>query len=332
MPVFGQLVLGPPGSGKTKYCQIMHEFLTSIGRRVFVVNLDPANDRLHYECSLNIFDLINIQDVMLNLKLGPNGGLIYCIEFLEENIEWLVENLNKICKSKASDTKHELPAYVLFDLPGQVELYTHNKSIRNIINHLTSKLDYRLCSVNLCDSYYVTDPSKFISVLLMSLSSMLQIELPHVNILSKMDLIKQYGNLKFNLDYYTDVLDLSYLVETIGEEGVDVDLNEGEARCRSFGYKFSKKFKKLNEKICELVQDYSLVSFLTLNIQKKASIIKCIHQIDKANGYLFGHLDDQDLINTYCGYAEENEEDDEFANEEQLRGVEMETDYQDEDY
>jgi GTPase SAR1 family protein len=306
MTAFGQLVFGPPGSGKTKYCSIMHELLTSLGRRVHVINLDPANDRLYYDCSVNIFDLINIQDVMLNLNLGPNGALIYCMEFLEANIDWLVDSLAKLCKQKMT-TNDEVggavtkqpPAYLLFDLPGQVELYTHHTSVRNIIAHLTNKLDYRLCSVNLVDSYYATDPAKFISVLLMSLSSMLQIELPHVNVLSKMDLIKQYGNLKFNLDFYTDVLDLGYLAESIGEE------EEGEAKAntpaKAVKFNFSKKFKKLNEKISELVQDYSLVSFLTLNIQKRQSVIRCIQQIDKANGYLFGHLDDQDLINSYMG-------------------------------
>lgn len=276
--IFGQLVLGPPGSGKTKYCSIMQEFLTSLNRDVFIINLDPANDRIFYDCSVNIFDLINIEDVMVNCNLGPNGGLIYCMEFLDINIEWLIKSLEKICK------KSEKP-YLLFDLPGQVELYTHHKSVKNIVQKLIS-LDYRLCSVNLVDSYYTSDPSKFISVLLMSLSSMLQIELPHVNILSKMDLINQYGKLAFNLDFYTDVLDLGYLVETMDND------------------RFLSKFKKLNEKICDVIQDYSLLSYIPLNIQKKSSILNCIQQIDRANGYIYGHLDNQDLMVSIAGDAE----------------------------
>jgi GPN-loop GTPase len=251
-----------PGSGKTKYCFVMQQVLASLGRSVIVVNLDPANDHVYYDCGLNIFDLINVQDVMINCKLGPNGSLIYCMEFLEKNVEWLTDNLEKLCK-KIEKTQSN--PYILFDLPGQVELYTHHKSIRNIIEKLV-KLDYRLCSVNLVDSYYISDPSKYISVLLMSLSSMLQIELPHVNIFSKMDLIKQYGPLKFNLDYYTDVLDLNYLLDTLDSD------------------RFLSKFKNLNKKICDIVQDYSLVSFIPLNIQKKKSMIRCIQTVDKANG------------------------------------------------
>ena len=41
----------------------------------------------------------------------------------------------------------------------------------------------------------------------------LQIELPHVNVLSKADLVEKHGKLAFNLDFYTEVLDLEYLLE-----------------------------------------------------------------------------------------------------------------------
>lgn len=287
MTIFGQIVLGPPGSGKTKYCSIMQEYLQTLGRKAYVVNLDPANDRLTYDCQLNIFDLINIEDVMINCNLGPNGGLVYCMEFLEANIDWLIESLKVLCKKSSEEN-----VYLLFDFPGQVELYTHHNSVKNIIQKLT-KLDYRLCCVNLVDSYYVSDPAKFISVLLMSLSTMLQIELPHVNILSKMDLINQYGKLAFSLDFYTDVMDLSYLCETL--EGDNI----------------LKKFKKLNEKICDVVSDFSLLSFVPLNIQLKSNIIRCIQCVDRANGYIYGNMDNMDIMNSIGGDIDMQDEQDE---------------------
>ena len=40
-----------------------------------------------------------------------------------------------------------------------------------------------------------------------------QVEQPHVNILSKVDLIEKYAKLPFNLDFFTEVLDLSYLLQ-----------------------------------------------------------------------------------------------------------------------
>lgn len=50
-------------------------------------------------------------------------------------------------------------------------------------------------AVHLVDSQYCTDPSKFISVLLTSLCCMVQIELPHINVLSKMDILQSYDQL-----------------------------------------------------------------------------------------------------------------------------------------
>lgn len=43
-------------------------------------NLDPAAERFEYEPTIDIRDLINLEDVMEELEFGPNGGLIYCFE------------------------------------------------------------------------------------------------------------------------------------------------------------------------------------------------------------------------------------------------------------
>ena len=125
MVAFGQLVVGPPGSGKSTFCSGMKQFLTSLGRKVIVVNLDPANENLPYKCEVDISELITQEDVMENLKLGPNGSLVYCMEFLEKNLEWLHAQLEKFGGH-----------YVLFDCPGQVELFTHHNSVRSIVTQL----------------------------------------------------------------------------------------------------------------------------------------------------------------------------------------------------
>ena len=39
--------------------------------------------------ALDIRDLISLDDVMTELKYGPNGGLIYCMEYLVQNLDWL---------------------------------------------------------------------------------------------------------------------------------------------------------------------------------------------------------------------------------------------------
>ncbi|NWZ72642.1 GPN2 GTPase, partial [Acrocephalus arundinaceus] len=262
---FGQVVIGPPGSGKTTYCQAMGAFLGQLGRSVALVNLDPANEAVPGPCALDIAELVTLPDVMASLGLGPNGGLIYCMEYLEANADWLRDRLQGL-----------RGRYFLFDCPGQVELYTHHGALKNVFAQL-AKWNFRLAAVHLVDSHYCTDPGKFISVLCTSLSTMLHVELPHVNVLSKMDLIEQYGKLAFNLDYYTEVLDLSYLVDHLASDP------------------FFRNFRRLNEKLVEVIEDYSLVSFVPLNVQDKQSMRQVMQAVDKANGYSFGDQEHRNL-------------------------------------
>ena len=129
---FAQLVIGPPGSGKSTYCDGMHQFLSSIGRKCSVVNLDPANERTMYPCAINIRSIVTVDDIMDEEDLGPNGAMLYALEELEHNFEWLETSL----KSLGED-------YVLFDCPGQVELFTHHDSLKRMFFRI-QKLGYRV--------------------------------------------------------------------------------------------------------------------------------------------------------------------------------------------
>lgn len=81
---YGQLVLGPPGAGKTTYCSQMSRLLRKLGRKVIIVNLDPANESMSYNPDIDIRKLIVLEEVMEQYNLGPNGALLYCMEFLEK--------------------------------------------------------------------------------------------------------------------------------------------------------------------------------------------------------------------------------------------------------
>jgi len=65
------------------------------------------------------------------------------------------------------------------------------------------KWDARLCAVHLIDSVLCTDPFKYLSAVWVSLAAMLQLELPHVNLLSKFDVLKSHSeDLAFRLEHY----------------------------------------------------------------------------------------------------------------------------------
>jgi len=75
------------------------------------------------------------------------------MERLVERVDWLVSKIDA------------LPAdvsYIVFDFPGQVELYSHHKCVQRLISEMKS-LDLRLCVVHLVDSFYCSQPTTFIS-------------------------------------------------------------------------------------------------------------------------------------------------------------------------
>ncbi|KAI9569881.1 hypothetical protein HD554DRAFT_2088235 [Boletus coccyginus] len=253
---FGEIVCGAPGSGKSTYCYGKHQLFTALERPISIVNLDPANDNIPYPCAIDIASLITLQDAMDAHGLGPNGGMLYCMEYLEANFDWLEARLNELGPD----------AYVLFDIPGQVELGTIHASLKHITQRL-SKIGFRLATVHLCDAHYVTDPAKYVSVLLLSLRTMLQLELPHINVLSKIDILSQYGDLDFNLDFYTEVQDLSHLENALN--------------------KTSPRFTALNMALISVIEDYGLVGFETLAVEDKNSMLHLSRAIDRATGYIF---------------------------------------------
>ncbi|GAM85076.1 hypothetical protein ANO11243_030790 [Dothideomycetidae sp. 11243] len=256
---FAQLVVGPPGSGKSTFCDGMQQFLHAIDRNCAVINLDPANDHTSYPCALDVRDLVPLEEVMEQESLGPNGGVLYALEELEHNIEWFEERLKEI--------KDE---YLVIDCPGQVELFTHHNSLPTIFHRL-EKLGYRLVVVQLLDSHALSQPTLWISSLLLTLRSMLHFPYPLVNVLSKIDNLSKAEPLPFNLDYYTEVQDLSYLLPHL------------EAEQAGFS-----KWTRLNEALIQLVDDFGLVSFQPLAVEDKASMAALVRAIDRASGFVFG--------------------------------------------
>eukprot|EP01102_Stenamoeba_stenopodia_P004552 TRINITY_DN14852_c0_g1_i2.p1 TRINITY_DN14852_c0_g1~~TRINITY_DN14852_c0_g1_i2.p1 ORF type:complete len:115 (+),score=27.57 TRINITY_DN14852_c0_g1_i2:80-424(+) len=89
----GVFVTGPAGSGKSTFCKVMQQHCEALRRTVHVVNLDPAAEDIRYNPSIDIRDLIQLEDVMEQMNFGPNGGLVFCMEFLVDNLSWLEDEL-----------------------------------------------------------------------------------------------------------------------------------------------------------------------------------------------------------------------------------------------
>jgi hypothetical protein len=91
--------------------------------------------------------------------------------------------------------------------------------------------------------------------------------------LTKIDNLKAVGgdDLPFNLDFYTEVQDLNYLIPALAMEQ---------------GSSANAKFDKLNDALIQLVEDFGLVGFETLAVEDRASMASFVRAIDRANGWV----------------------------------------------
>ena len=170
------MMIGPAGSGKSTLCHVIQEVGDANKRNFKVVNLDPAAEIFKYRCDIDIRDMIALDDVQELMNYGPNGGLVYCMEYLIEHLDEFMEDLAEF----ADDS------FILFDCPGQIELYSHLDVMPRLTKAI-SQAGYNLCSIYCSDGTFINEPSKYISSCLTSVATMTQMTLPHVNVLTKCD-------------------------------------------------------------------------------------------------------------------------------------------------
>ncbi|XP_055963147.1 GPN-loop GTPase 3-like [Sorex fumeus] len=239
---------------QSTYCANMVQLCEALGRSVQVVNLDPAAEHFNYDVMADIRELINVDDVMEegSLRFGPNGGLVFCMENFANNFEWL-EN----CLGHVEDD------YILFDSPGQIELHTHLPVMKQLVQQLEQWV-FRVCGVFLVDSQFMVESFKFISGILAALSAMVSLEIPQVNIMTKMDLLSKRA--KKEIEKFLDPDMYSLLDDST----------------RNFR---SKRFNKLTNAICGLIDDYSMVRLLPYDQLDEESRNIVLQHIDFAIQY-----------------------------------------------
>lgn len=244
---YGQLVIGPAGSGKSTYCKILKSHCLSTNRTVRIVNMDPAAEKNEYECDIDVKELISVDSIMKKKKLGPNGALIYCMEYIISNFSWLEEKVSSFGENQ----------YFLFDCPGQLELYAHYPVMKQLTKMLKDG-GMNIISIFCLDCTFAIEYSKFISGSSLALACMIQLELPHINVLTKADLVK-------NSDLLENLREVD-LKSTLFKEEIESTKNS--------------KFLNLNKALVDLLENYSLVNLIPLNINDEESIEEVLYNAD----------------------------------------------------
>lgn len=235
---------------------------------------------------------------MEEMGLGPNGGLVYCFEFLLENLDFLSEALDGL-------TEEYL---IVIDMPGQIELYTHVPVLPALVKFLAQPgaLDVRLCAAYLLEATFVVDRAKFFSGTLSAMSAMMLLECPHLNVLSKMDLVRgqvRKRDLKRFLTPDASLLDDDPAElarrqvagsgaggqdkdKTTGVEGAKEQEEEEEGDPSERGAVMrGASFKRLNRAVAGLIESFSMVNYLKLDSSDEESVGAILSYIDDCIQY-----------------------------------------------
>ncbi|CAG9971271.1 hypothetical protein V2G26_014328 [Clonostachys chloroleuca] len=277
MSKFGAMVMGPAGAGKSTFCAALITHLQLNRRSAFYVNLDPAAETFEHTPDLDIKELISLHDAMEEVGLGPNGGLIYCFEFLMENLDWLTEAIDNLTEDYL----------IIFDMPGQIELYTHVPILPALMKFLSQpgSLDIRMAAVYLLEATFVVDRAKFFAGTLSAMSAMLMLEVPHINVLSKMDLVKgqvKKKDMKKFLTPDTALLDDDPMERSRRRAGgADEDLaDEAKRPDEKDQVMKGASFRRLNRAVAGLIESFSMVNFLKLDVTNEDSVGAILSYID----------------------------------------------------
>ncbi len=169
-----------------------------------------------------------------------------------------------------------------------------------------------MVSVFVVDATFVTDPAKFISGSLLALSAMISMQLPHVNVLSKCDLVEEasmdrvlemesalqlWDVLGGHRDFSDDDGSITssspfrhHLNPPTSSNDTDASSSSANQNAQLNSATSQRRIRegrwnRLTEAICSLLDDYSMVGFIPLNINDEDSISHVLATVDHAIQY-----------------------------------------------
>lgn len=272
------IVLGMAGSGKTTFVKKLSEYLTSKQSLPYVVNLDPAVHEMPYKPNIDIRDSIDYKQVMKSYSLGPNGGILTSLNLFSVHFNQLMVHLEQ----RSTDHK-----YMIFDTPGQIEVFTWSASGTIITEALASR--FPTIIVYVMDTARCTSPVTFMSNMLYACSILYKSKLPFVVALNKTDII----DCSFILDWMTDFEAFEMALENDGRyissltRSMSLVLDEFYSTLKATGISsftgegFPEFMKAVDEAAIEFEVDYR-PAYEKLQAAKAAS--KDEEQMDAAEG------------------------------------------------
>jgi len=247
------LVIGMAGSGKTTLMQRLNSYLLSTKQPCYIVNLDPAVKNIPYTPNIDIRDTVKYKEVMKQYNLGPNGAIVTSLNLFSTKFDQVLSIVDK----RAPENK-----YILFDTPGQIEVFTWSASGNIITETLAST--YPTVVVYVVDTPKTISPTTFMSNMLYACSILYKTRLPLVLAFNKVDIMSHEFAVQWMTDF--DALqaairnDESYMSDLTTSMGLVLEEFYNNLKCVGVsavtGKGMPEFFKAIDEAAVEYHTDY----------------------------------------------------------------------------
>ena len=168
-------IVGTAGSGKSLLTASLNEWLKVEKQKAATVNLDPGVVNLPYAPDIDIRNSVDINQIMEDYNLGPNGALVLAADLIAEEAERI--------GGEIEDLQADV---VIVDTPGQMELFAFRASGPYIANELTKE---QKAIIYLFDAVFSFNPLNYVSNMFLSAAVYNRFFFPQLHVLSKCDLL-----------------------------------------------------------------------------------------------------------------------------------------------
>lgn len=168
-------ITGTAGSGKSLLTSRLIEMYKDNKAYPISLNLDPGAVSLPYEPDVDVRELIDLESLMKEYGLGPNGSLIIATDMISTRLEELQDQVEKLN-----------PDYVIIDSPGQIELFVFRTSGPYFVSNFQAENKVNIFTF---DSILSTSPINFVVISLISTSVRLRLGISQIDVMTKRDLV-----------------------------------------------------------------------------------------------------------------------------------------------
>jgi GTPase SAR1 family protein len=168
---------GTAGAGKSTLVGTFQRWMDENGYHALTVNLDPGAEVLAYDADVDVREWVVLGQIMEEFNLGPNGAQVVAADMMAIQSQDIAEAVGEM----EAD-------YVLFDVPGQLELFAFRSSSKRIMENLGGRMPVL---VYLLDPMLVSTPNGYVTSMLLGATVKFRFDVPMLYLLSKVDLMEE---------------------------------------------------------------------------------------------------------------------------------------------